>query len=56
MQRQGDAHKGIFREALAASGTAGDGDGGGGAVTALMYFLPLNFLLLVLKVRGLHGS
>lgn len=43
-------------EALAASGAAGDGYGGGGAVTALMYFLPLNFLLLVLKVRRLHGS
>lgn len=44
---------------LAASGTAGGGYGGGGAVTELMYFLPLSFLPLVLKVRGvrgLHGS
>lgn len=43
-------------KALAASGAAGDGYGGGGAGTALMYFLPLRFLLLVLKVRGLQGS
>lgn len=41
---------------LAANGTAGDGDGGGGAVTELMSFLPLNFLPLGLKVRGLHGN
>lgn len=39
-----------------AGGAAGDGDSEGGAVTELMYFLPLNFLPLVWKVRGLHGS
>lgn len=31
---------------LAASGAAGDGYSGGGAVTEFTYFLPLNFLAL----------
>lgn len=43
-------------KALAASSAPGDGCGGGGAAAAGMYFLPLNSLLLVWKVCGLHGS